>query len=60
MISEEEIKDLKDFVNDIIAIQNNYTNNDNVYYPEDLEEDFYYTMKKWREKIVYYKWGEKR
>lgn len=55
---EEEFEDLKDFVSDIIALNNNY--NDNVpYYPEDLEVDFDYIMEKWSKKIEHYKWGVK-
>lgn len=59
MISEEEIKDLKDCVNDIIALNNNYYKDD-TYYPEDLEMDFSDFMKKWSKKIEHYKWGERR
>ena len=54
----EEFEDLKDFVSDIIAINNNY-NNAEAYYPEDLEVDFDYVMEKWSKKIEYYKWGKK-
>lgn len=46
---ESEGEDLKEFVNDIIAINNNY-NNAGAYYPEDLEEDFGYVMEKWMKK----------
>ena len=55
---EEEFEDLKDFVSDIIAVNNNYNNAD-VYNPEDLEMDFACIMEKWSKKIEHYKWGKK-
>lgn len=55
---EEEFEDLKDFVSDIIAVNNNYNNADD-YNPEDLEVDFDYVMEKWNKKIEHYKWGKK-
>lgn len=55
---EEEFEDLKDFVSDIIAVNNNYNNAD-VYNPEDLEVDFDYVMEKWSKKIEHYKWGKR-
>lgn len=51
----DEIEDLKDFVSDIIAVNNNYNNSD-FYYPEDLEMDFDEIMEKWSKKIEHYKW----
>ena len=46
---ESESEELKEFENDIIAINNNY-NNGSAYYPEDLEYDFGYVMEKWMKK----------
>ena len=57
-MEKEEIEDLKDFVNDIIALNDNY-NNAAPYYPEDLEVDFDYVMEKWSKKIEHYKWGKR-
>ena len=54
-MEEKEIEDLKNFVKDIIALNDNYIN-DAPYYPEYLEIDFGYIMEKWSKKIDHYKW----
>lgn len=55
IIEIDELEDMKDFISDIIAVNNNYNNND-FYYPEDLEVDFDEVMEKWSKKIEHYKW----